>query len=489
MMLLLQFPSTPVRRAALARLVALVLVAALGSAPQARPTADTGSAPPYAEATEVARELAVAVLEEANLPGLSIAVGIDGAIAWSEGFGYADLEQRVPVTPLTKFRIGSVSKPFTATAIGLLYEEGKLDLDAPVRKYVPEFPEKQWPITTRQLAGHTAGMRHYVDDEFLMSRHYDDVLEGLEIFAADPLLFRPGTAYSYSSYGWNLISAVVQSASGVDFLSFMTERVFRPLGMRDTVADQVAMIVPHRSRYYELDANGRLVNAPFVDNSYKWAGGGFLSTPEDLIRFGFGHIREPLLEPETVALLFTPQRLDSGEATGYGIGWSTGEDWSGRRTVGHTGGSAGGTTAFFAWPDQQMVVAVVANLSEAPGLTRVAYALGERFLPPEESVGAIDEEIAGRYAFETEPTPDAPALAGTIEILRTADGYGGRIAGNDVPYARIAAVEAAADGVRLYAAGRNGLVALRLRRDGDRISGRWIGEDRDVAFEGRRLDD
>src|SRR5690606_12584046 len=284
---------------------------------------------------EVAQELAAAVLEEANLPALSIAVGIDGAIVWSEGFGYADLELRVPVTPLTRFRIGSVSKPFTATAIGLLLEEGKLDLDAPVQRYVPHFPEKQWPVTTRQLAGHTAGIRHYVDDEFLSSRHYDGVLEGLEIFAADPLLFRPGTDYSYSSYGWNLVSVVVWSASGVDFLPFMTERVFRPLGMRDTLPDQVTAIVPYRSSYYEHDAEGRIVNAPFVDNSYKWAGGGFLSTPEDLVRFGFGHIRDPLLAPATIELLFTPQRLESGEATGYGIGWSTSEDWSGRRAVGH----------------------------------------------------------------------------------------------------------------------------------------------------------
>lgn len=381
-------------RASLTRVAALALLAVLVSPLQAR--ADATTAPAYNEAVDAAQELAAAVLEEANLPGLSIAVGIDGAVVWSEGFGYADLELRVPVTPLTRFRIGSVSKPFTATAIGLLYEDGKLDLDAPVQQYVPGFPEKRWVITTRQLGGHTAGIRHYLGDEFFSSRHYDGVLPGLEIFAADPLLFRPGTDYQYSSYGWNLVSAVVQSASGVEFLTFMTQRVFQPLGMRDTVPDQVTPIIPHRSSYYRHDAEGGIVNAPFVDNSYKWAGGGFLSTPEDLVRFGFGYIRDPLLEPETVELLFTPQRLESGETTGYGIGWRTREDSSGRRTVGHTGGSVGGTTAFWTWPEQQMVIAAVSNLSDAPGLSDVVFALGELFIPPEQETAAIDGEVAGR---------------------------------------------------------------------------------------------
>ncbi len=370
------------------RFAALALLAIFVSPLQA--WADANTTPSYSEAVEAAQELAASALEEANLPGLSVAVGIDGAIVWSEGFGYADVELRVPVTPLTRFRIGSVSKPFTATAIGLLYENGKLDLDAPVQQYVPGFPEKRWPITTRQLAGHTAGIRHYLGDEFFSSRHYDSVLQGLEIFAADPLLFRPGTDYEYSSYGWNLLSAVVQSASGMQFLTYMTERVFEPLGMRHTVPDQVTDIIPHRSGYYAHDADGRIVNAPFVDNSYKWAGGGFLSTPEDLILFGFGHIREPLLEPGTVELLFTPQRLDSGETTGYGIGWRTNEDPSGRRTVGHTGGSVGGTTAFWTWPEQQMVIAAVTNLGDAPGMTDFVFVLGELFKPGEQAQGPTE---------------------------------------------------------------------------------------------------
>ena len=117
-----------------------------------------------------------------NLAGASVAVGIDGQVVWAEGFGWADIEQQVPVTALTRFRIGSVSKPLTSVAVGLLYERGKIDLDAAVQKYVPSFPKKRWPISTRQLMGHVAGIRHYRGDEFLSSKHYDNVLAGLEIF-------------------------------------------------------------------------------------------------------------------------------------------------------------------------------------------------------------------------------------------------------------------------------------------------------------------
>ena len=141
-------------------------------------------------AIESSRLLIEALVRDARLPGLSVAVSIDGKLLWSEGFGYADLEQRVPVTPQSRFRIGSVSKTITASAIGLLLERERLDLDAPVQRYVRDFPRKSWPITVRQLAGHTAGIRHYRDDEFLSSRAYGSVSEALTVFANEPLQFR-----------------------------------------------------------------------------------------------------------------------------------------------------------------------------------------------------------------------------------------------------------------------------------------------------------
>jgi len=150
----------------------------------------------------------------------------------------------------------------------LLVEQGKIDLDAPVQKYVPSFPDKGAKITPRMLAGHLAGIRHYKDDEFQISRHYDSVVEGLKIFADDPLVSPPGKEFHYSSYGFNLLSAVIESAAGEDFLSYMHERVFAPLGLRHTTEDQAAEIIEQRARPYRKTDDGVLRNAPYVDNSY-----------------------------------------------------------------------------------------------------------------------------------------------------------------------------------------------------------------------------
>jgi CubicO group peptidase (beta-lactamase class C family) len=335
----------------------------------------------WAAAIDRGRATVAAVMTEHAIPGMSVAVLVDGAIAWSEGFGFADLEHRIPVTPLTRMRIGSVSKPVTAAAIGKLVEQGRLDLDAPVQRYVPSFPEKRWPITTRQLAGHLAGIRHYRGNEFLSRDRYETVLEGLEIFADDSLLFEPGTDYSYSSYGWNLISAVIEGAAGEEFLTYMRREIFDPLGLRSIVAEHTDSIIAYRASFYERDREtGRILNAPYVDNSYKWAGGGFISNTEDLVRFGWAHIAGGFLAPETVALLFTSQRTRSGELTNYGLGWRSGTDSAGRRWVGHTGGSVGGRAVLVIYPDQRVVVAALANLGSAPMTPELAERLAAPFL-------------------------------------------------------------------------------------------------------------
>ncbi|OLC03300.1 MAG: hypothetical protein AUH45_06145 [Gemmatimonadetes bacterium 13_1_40CM_69_22] len=322
---------------------------------------------PPAYAATVARAHAVVCDQLAGrIAGLQVAVGVDGKLVWSEGFGYADVARKVPVTAETQFRIGSVSKPLTATAVALLYEQGKLDLDAPVQRYVPSFPDKGRPITTRQLAGHLAGIRHYRGDEFLLNRHFNTVLEGLTIFQGDALLFPPGTKFSYSTYGWNLISAVVEGAAGQDFLSYMSRNVFRPLGMTHTAPDRVDSLMPNRTRFYERAGDSGFVAAPPVDNSYKWAGGGFVSTAEDLVKFGSAMLQPGFLKAETLELLFTSQKTTAGEPTGYGIGWFVGTDSLGHRWVFHGGGSVGGTTAFGVDRDSRIVVAITSNLTNAP---------------------------------------------------------------------------------------------------------------------------
>lgn len=471
----------------------VVLAAAVCPAPCAAQGAGApaGSAPgDLAPAVAFAGRVIEALREGSGTPGVSVAVGIGDRIVWSGGFGWADLEQRVAVTPATRFRVGSVSKPLTAAAIGLLVDEGRLDLDAEVQAYVPDFPRKRWPLTSRQVAGHLAGIRHYDGEEFLSSRPYETVREGLTIFENDSLLFEPGTRFSYSSYGWNLLSAVVEGASGEEFLRFMDERVFAPIGMRSTTADLAYAIVPDRARpYHGRVPEPGLFNAPFVDNSYKWAGGGFLSTPEDLVRFGLEHLRSldgaGILQPATVRLLWAPQRTSGGEETGYGIGWSSGETPDGRLWVDHGGGSIGGTSFLLVLPAQETVVAMATNFTRGPAGLRPAMLIADAFLDPA-SVAAADPAglaLLGRWDC-TVRDGDVVAASGTLELVDD----GGRVAGRapwhtaegrdepDVLRTTVVHAAAHASGTRLVLSDQFGrLHELVLRPTAAGAAGTWQG--------------
>jgi serine beta-lactamase-like protein LACTB len=315
-----------------------------------------------------ARALVAELVRKQEIPGLSVAVARNGILLWSEGFGMADVEQAVPVTPLTRFRVGSVSKVLTAAAVGQLVEEGKLDLDAPIQRYVPGFPVKPWPITTRQLAAHTAGIRHYTDADYAgwmkETPHFSTILDGVAVFKDDPLLFQPGTRYSYSSYGWSLISAVIEGASGQEFLTYMRNHVFEPLGLHSIAPDHVDAVIPNRSRFYAREAAGRrLENAPPVDLSYLWAAGGFLSTAEDLVRFASAHLSPGFFTPATLELLFKGQStIPPSNQTAVGIGWRIDKDAAGRRIVHHGGTSVGGRAMLLMDPDSGIVVAMLSNI-------------------------------------------------------------------------------------------------------------------------------
>ena len=298
-----------------------------------------------------------------DIPGISVCVGNKQKILWAQGFGYADLENNVKVTTTSRFRVGSVSKMLTVMAVGRLYQQGKLDLDAPVQKYVPAFPEKNYPITSRQLAGHLSGIRHYrKTDPLNIPKRYKSVTESLSIFKDDTLLFKPGTASEYSSYGYNLLSAVVESAAGVDFLSYMCDSIFLPAGLTNTAPDYSDSIVHNRVRFYE-HSKSRLVNASLVDNSYKWAGGGFVSTPSDLVTMGQVLLNHTLLDAKTVELLFASQQLENGKKTNVGIGWRSGADAKGRRIIHHGGLIDGGRTFVLIYPDNDLIFAITANMS------------------------------------------------------------------------------------------------------------------------------
>ena len=347
---------------------------------------DEPPAAAHADAVERARPFVRTLVVEENLPGLSLAVGIADEIVWAEGFGWADIDERRPVTPTTLFRIGSVAMPMTATAVGVLHERGLLDLDASVRDYVPSFPEKEWSVTTRQLMGHVAGVRHPPFDEELlyMRDHCESPLQGLEHFADDPLRFAPGTRYQHSSYGWTLVGAVVEAAAGEPFLDFMQREVYDPSDMRDTVFDDVLRPAARRTHFYWPFGGGNGVeDANDADNSCIQGAGALLSTPSDVVRFGLAILGGRLLRSTTLDMLRTPLELESGESTGYGLGWFVRPAPLGseaKTTIfGNAGSSVGGFTSFLTLPEHGIVVAVTTNVSLARGLPSLSLRLARIF--------------------------------------------------------------------------------------------------------------
>ena len=332
--------------------------------------------------------------------GTSVAVSACGQIVWQAGFGFADIETQTPVTIESLFRAGSVAKTLTSPLLVQAEARGDLDLDADIRTYFPAFPQKEYEFSTRQLAGHLAGIRHYAGDEFASNIAFETVSDGLVIFQDDPLEFEPGTQWSYSSYSWNLLSAVVEGATGRDYLEMMQSDVFDPAGMDSTFAEGRADTPDGQVTYYSYDQqNQAMVVAPAVNNSVKWASGGFISTPTDLLRFGLAMEDGTLASPEAFDVLRETLHTNDGEATNYGLGWAidmmprqlggtaqvySEEDvarttaiFEGMTSYGHTGGSMGSTTVFVTVRDEDTSFTVAAMSNSGIGPAYAVSVLGE----------------------------------------------------------------------------------------------------------------
>lgn len=340
------------------------------------------TAPQTPPAAVRAQAFAEELRTKVGSPGLSAAVAVGGKVVWSEGFGLADVENQVRVRPESRFRVGSISKLLTVAAVARLVEQGRLDLDAPIQRYVPSFPDKGQPITARQLAGHLAGIRHYIPTDFVNppTKTYERTTDALEIFAQDPLLQPPGTKYSYSSFGYNLLGAVIEGALSKEYLAAVDELVIQPLGLRSTMADRPQPIVEHRVRFYGRGDDGALRNERPIDSSYKWPSAGYLATAEDLVRLASAHLEPGFLKADTLALLFTSQKTAAGEETGVGLGWRIGSDAAGRRILHHGGAIEGGRAFVLLYPDQGVAVALLANLSRAGFAEDEAMELAAVFL-------------------------------------------------------------------------------------------------------------
>ncbi len=354
-------------RIALGRRSFIGIVTALG---QARSQSANGGAQRAAAIVEALRNAK-------GVPAMAATVWKYNSSAWAGAFGQADVENNAPASAASRFRIGSLSKLITAATAARLYEQHLLDLDAPVQRYVPSFPDKGAPISARMLLGHLAGIRHYGAGEFMNRQSFKSVRETLKIFEASPLLHPPGTKYFYSSYGFNLLGAVIEGASKLDFLTCVQKQVLDPLGMRSTVSDQVDPIIPHRTCFYSRGKD-RLLNGPYVDTSDRWPSGGFLSTIDDLGRFGAAHLTDDFLKPQTRELMFTSQRTSDGTETGVGFAWRIGT-LDGHKVLHHGGASIGGRSFLLLRPQEGIATVILANLTSAAFDQQQAMVLSDLF--------------------------------------------------------------------------------------------------------------
>lgn len=420
--------------------VELPTVPAVLPQPASRST-DASKQQLFQDAVTRSRDLLARKKDEFGVPGVVVAVSVDGETLWAEGMGYADVENRVPCGRHTVMRIGSISKPIAMMSLAKLLEEGKIDLDKPIQEYVPSFPQKTYNgkpvvVTLRHLVSHLGGIRHYkmkekdeeaakkghvsdtASEEFFLNRKFKTVEEALELFKSDALLSEPGTKYLYTTFGWTLISAAIEGASKEPFQKHLC-KMLRAIGMKNTVLDENEPIVYHRSKFYVRNSKGSLANSPCVDNSYKWAGGGLLSNVDDLLLFGNAMLYSAQADPsssckrgyllaETVRTLWTPPEKSSGMWSrlgryDYGMGWALtgreGPEYGGcaRKppfAAFHTGGSVGGTSALVLVPNELrggttgrdqsehpprgVVVAIIGNMTDV-GYGDAALSIAREF--------------------------------------------------------------------------------------------------------------
>jgi len=305
------------------------------------------------------------LVAEKKVPGLAAIILEKGEIQLQKGYGFANLENRKKIDPKrTVFRIASISKCITGLALGKMMEDGIVDLDESFYTYVPYYPKKKYDFTLRQLACHSAGIRGYRGKEFALNQDYS-IKEGIEIFKDDPLFFEPGTSYLYNSFDFVLLSLAMQEASGVSFQQYVKESILKPLGLKNTFAPQkiassggvesIAEFYTKRSLCFK--------KAVEVNNTYKLAGGGYLSTCEDTAKLGQAILVRKLLKKETYAQLLTSQIID-GKPTYYGLGFQVSQDTNGRAFAGHVGSSVGAYTNLFVYPEVEKVVSILINCTD-----------------------------------------------------------------------------------------------------------------------------
>ncbi|MGB5436594.1 MAG: serine hydrolase domain-containing protein [Maribacter sp.] len=320
------------------------------------------------------------LIEGKKIPGAAITVLKEDKVFFQKGYGYADLEAEIKVDPKsTIFRIASISKNIAATALAHMVKDRLIDLDTSFYRYVPYFPKKTHDFTIRQLASHTAGIRGYKGKEYGLNKPYS-IKDSLQVFKDDPLLFEPGTEYHYNSYDWVLISLAMQEASGIPFEEYVQEKVLTPLDLQNTFPENVRSSAPslpvgrvgtfekddhELATFYTKNKLGFRKAIP-VNNRYKLAGGGYVSTSGDIAKFGQAYLKKEILDDDVISQFITSVKL-KGKATFYGLGWQVSQDKAGRSYFGHIGNGVGGYSNLFVYPEKRMVFSILINCTN-PGV-------------------------------------------------------------------------------------------------------------------------
>lgn len=329
----------------------------------------------------IADAILAAQIEANGVPGMAAAVTRDGTLIWVGTAGYRDLERKLPVDPDTSFRLASVSKLLTATAAIMLHDRKRLDLDAPVQRYLPGL-RLSWPadITPRQLAAHMSGIPHYQDVDAARGKvRFGSVNEAVAIFANRPLLFAPGTRYQYSSYGYTLLSAAIEGAADMPFLSFVSRAIIQDLQLRPDLAPDPA----HDTVAYEFEG-GAIRPAASHDYSYSWGGAGFRGTAHGVALFGARVMRDGFLSPKARAAMWTPSLMNDGTPVMEGedriaFGWRIRTDNDGQRIAHHAGAAIGARSALMLYPERGESVALLSNAVWVSDITETAAMLAAPF--------------------------------------------------------------------------------------------------------------
>lgn len=343
--------------------------------------------------------------ERIDVPSFSVAVGHKGAIIWSAAEGYQDVASLAPATPKTQYRVGSTSKSITATGVARQVYSKNLDLDAIIGDTITNWQKKEWDFTMRQLLSHTAGVGNYSDFGIASGKYtlcncyqFNTASEGLKVFNRYDLLYEPGTSFAYSSFDVNLASVVLEQSAGLPFLEYMKKEVFQPLDMQDTYGDHAQDKTEHFATFYQTEDGYFREFRNFeqvydINMSYKWAGGGFISTPTDLVKMGNAYLNDStFLDHKTIREFWTPTRLTNGEINvqEYAIGWRSYLEFKNEHLINdspiwmvHHGGVSKGSMNFLViFPEYDLVIDASINARVVPfsDFSKEVYKIADHFL-------------------------------------------------------------------------------------------------------------